>query len=350
MSLKISITRGPLPDRELDAIGSTYGTVDRRYAAREFCRTVFNENPYGYSFHAFVREGDRVVGHYAVIPMRTRARGDVVISGKGEALFLAESHRRSAIATPGGEVPTGMALMKAVHEHALAEGVALIHNITSPEIGMIERMMGFRALTVWQEQLQFLITPPQHGSYRALGARLLSAAQRGLLGAARAALRLTAAPATEVNPPAHADRHLSALAATDSGEGATWSISRDRETLQWLRRLGRLEIVSVAGRPDHFAVMSTGNSRELLLWNVPAGAIRSGLAIACALVAGSIRDGAQTVSTTRRLATAGGPSLGVPLRLLAFLPRRTAIVIYAKSSDDFYLEGSNVRFSRMFNL
>ncbi len=171
-----------------------------------------------------------------------------------------------------------------------------------------------------------------------------------MLAAARAALRLTAAPATEVNPPAHADRHLSALAATDPEGGATWSISRDLETLRWLRRLGRLEIVSVAGRPDHFAVMSTGNSRELLLWNVPAGAIRSGLAVACALLGGSVRDGAQTVSTTRRLATAGGPSLGFALRLLGFLPRRTAIVIYAKSADDFYLESTNVEFSRMFNL
>jgi hypothetical protein len=219
---------------------------------------------------------------------------------------------------------------------------------------MIERMLGFRALTVWLDQLHFLITPPKrqlrHMSYRAFGAQLLTVAQRVLLAAARAVLRLTAAPAIEVNSPAHVERHLSALAATDSGAAATWSISRDLETLRWLRRLGRLEVVSVAGRPDHFAVMSTGNSRELLLWKVPAGAIRSGLAVTCALLVGSIRDRAQTVSTTRQLAAAGGPSLGFALRMLAFLPRRIPTVIYAKSADHFYLQSTNIDFSRMFHL
>src|SRR5262245_32218452 len=90
MPLSIVLERGPISDESLDAIGATYGTVDRRYADREFCRIVFNENPSGYSYHAFVKDGDRVVGHYAVIPIRTRARGVLVTSGKGEALFLDE--------------------------------------------------------------------------------------------------------------------------------------------------------------------------------------------------------------------------------------------------------------------
>ena len=349
--LSMSITRGPLPDEELDAIAATYGNLDPRYASREFCRLVFNENPLGYSFHAFVRDGDRVVGHYAVIPMRTRARGATVVSGKGEGLFIAESHRRSAIATPEGEVPTAIALMEAVHDHALAEGVAVIHNITTPQVGMLTRMLGFHVLTVWRDQIQFVITPPSHRTYRSWGARLLSFAQHALLATARAGLLLTAAPAVEVNSPGHTDRHLSALAGMDPGSGvATWSISRDPDTLRWLSRVGRLRIVSVAGRPDHFAIMTTGNSRELLLWNVPDGALRSGLAVACALLVGSVQEGAQSVSTTPQLAGAGGRSLGFVLRMLAFLPRRVSVVIYAKSTDPFYLQAANVDFSRIFNL
>src|SRR5262245_66483117 len=90
MPLTIVLERGPGSEESLDAIAATYGTVDRRYADREFCRIVFNENPSGYSYHAFVKDGDRVVGHYAVIPIRTRSRGVLVTSGKGEALFLDE--------------------------------------------------------------------------------------------------------------------------------------------------------------------------------------------------------------------------------------------------------------------
>jgi GNAT superfamily N-acetyltransferase len=354
MSLSLSLTRGPLSDEGLDAIAATYGMIDHRYASREFCRTVFNENPFGYSYHAFVRDDDLVVGHYAVIPMRARARGAAVISGKGEALFLAESHRRSGIGTATGELPAAFALMKAVHEYALAEGLAVIHNITSPEIGVIERMLGFRALEVWLDQLHFLITLPKvhelrQLSYRALAARFLSVAQRVLLAAMRTALRITAAPAIEVNSSAHAEQHLSALAAAAAGAG-TWTISRDLETLRWLRRLGRLEIVSLRGRPEHFAVMTKGNARELLLWNVPAGAVKNGLAIACALLAGSVRDRAGRVSMTRQLAAQGGSSLRLAVRILAFVPQRIPITIYAKSVDDFYLRSTNLDFTRLFHL
>src|SRR5262245_35718046 len=175
MPLSIVLERGPVADDSLDAIAATYGTVDRRYADREFCRIVFNENPNGYSYHAFVRDGKSVVGHYAVIPIRTRARGALVTSGKGEALFLDEAHRRSAVATPeGGEMPAAMALMRLVHQRALEDGLAVIHNITSPEIGVIERLLGFRPLAVRLDQVHFLATLPKRSpknmTYRVFGA------------------------------------------------------------------------------------------------------------------------------------------------------------------------------------
>ena len=354
MNLSIVLERGPISDASLDAIGATYGTVDRRYADREFSRLVFNENPNGYSYHAFVRDGDRVVGHYAVIPIRTRARGTLVTSGKGEALFLEEGHRRDTIALPvGGEMPAAMALMRLVHDRALSDGLVVLHNITSPEIGVIERLLGFRVLTVLLDQVHFLVSLPKRPlknmSVRVFGARVASVAQRALLAAARGALRLTGAPAIEVNAPAHAGRHLEALAATD-GRAAGWTVSRDLQNLKWFQKLGRLEVVSISGRPDHFAVASTGAAREILLWNVPRDEVRSGLALACALVSRSVRDRAQTISAPRRLAAEGGASLSLALRALAFLPRRVPFMLYAKSADPFYVQSANVDFSRLFHL
>jgi hypothetical protein len=353
MTLSIVPERGPISDELLDAIGATYGTVDRRYADREFCRIVFNQNPNGYSYHAFVRDGNRVVGHYAVIPIRACARGALVTSGKGEALFLEEAHRRGVIAGPGSDLPAAMALMRIVHERALEDGLAVIHNITSPEIGVIERLLGFRVLTVWRDQVHFFVTLPKRSlknmSVRNFGAWIASIGQRLLLLAARGALRLTGGPAIEVNPAAHADRHLEALAAT-GGRGSGWSVSRDLETLRWFQKLGRIEVVAIAGRPDHFAVVTTGTLREILLWNVPRGSVRSGLLLASALVTRGVRDRAQTLSTSRELAVEGGASFGLPLRALAFLPRRVFIVLYAKSADPFYVQSANVDFSRLFQL
>ena len=139
-ALRLRVTRGPLPDEALDAVGTTYGTVDRRYASRGFCREMFNGNPFGYSWHAFIHDGKTAVGHYAVIPVRARAGESIVTAGRGEALFLEETCRAARLEGADGPTPAGIALMAAVHERALAEGAQILHNRTSPEIGMIQRM------------------------------------------------------------------------------------------------------------------------------------------------------------------------------------------------------------------
>ncbi len=354
MPLDLSVIRGPLAEDDLEAIAATYGSgVDSRYASPDFCRILFNENPIGYSYHAFVREGRRVVGHYAVIPMRTRARGSTVISGKGEALYLAEPYRKRTIATPAGDVLAGLAMMNALHERVLSEGIAVIHSITTPGVGVILRMQGFRMLKLSLDQLHFLITPPelrQSSRAQAYLARVTCAGQRTLLAAARTALRLAAAPPIEVNAAAYTDQHLAALAATDTGSGTTWAISRDPQNLMWMKRLGRLEVVSISGRPEHFAVMVKGHRSELLLWRVPAGDRRSGLSIVCGLLAGCVRDRAGVVSIPRLLASEGGPSLRFPLHVLGFFPKRIPISLLTKSTDDFYLKGGNVEFSRLFSV
>ena len=352
MPLDLSVTRGPLTDEALGAIAATYGTVDPRYASRDFCRILFNENPIGYSYHAFVRDGETVVGHYSVIPMRVRARGTTVISGKGEALFLSPPYRATPVVTPAGEVLAGIAMMKSLHDYALADGLTFIHSITSPGVGMILRMNGSRALRLSLDQVHFMVQAPKRARVlsRAQGARLLAGGQRVLLAATRAGLRVSAAPEVEVNSSTHEMQSLVALAGTDSGDGATWSISRDLETLKWMRRVGRLDVVSIIGRPEHFAIVTRGDSRELLLWSVPPGSRRNGLAIVCGLLSETVRQGGRVLSLSRRVVIGGGSSLRLALRLLGFYPKKIPITIYTKSRDDFYLQSATVDFSRLFNL
>jgi hypothetical protein len=339
-----------LADDALDAIAGTYGTVDGRYASREFCRAVFNGNPHGYSHHAFVRDGEQVVGHYAVVPVRVRARGATLISGKGEALFLAEPYRARSLPLPGGAVPAGIALMSALHDHAGAAGIALLHNITSREIGMMQRMQGFRALHVTLDQRHFLIRPGELSAVRqaparAYAARALSLAQRALLALART----LPSPAVDVEAPVNAERHSAALAAA-GGDRVAWTISWDPETLAWLARLGRLKVVSIADRPDQFAVVSSGDIGEVVLWHVPPTAAGSGLAILRALVGRSARDGGHVVSVTRRVAAGAGPSLKLTLGALGFVPQRIPLTIYVKADDDFFMRSENLHFTRMFHL
>jgi hypothetical protein len=243
-------------------------------------------------------------------------------------------------------------MLNAVHERALADGIAFIHSITNPAVGMLLRMRGFRALRLTRQELQFLPHAVPGGRLwsRANAWRAVSAGQRLFLAGARGWLRATAAPAVEIDPPAHADSRLEALAAAAQDEAAAWSISRDLETLRWMRRLGRLQFVSIAGEPDRFACVTTGHTRELLLWSVPSGDRRGGLAILCGLLAASVRDGARSISVPRRLTSAGVASLWQPLRRLGFLPRENPITLYVRSRDPFFLDAGNVAFDRLFNL
>ena len=352
MALALSVVRGPLPDRDLDAIAATYGARDARYAQRGFLATLFNENPFGFSVHAFLCDGNEIVGHYAEIPIRVQARGATVTSGKGEALFLAERHRKTAVSTPGGEALPALAMMNAVHERALNEGCAFLHCITNPGVGMLLRMRGFKALRLDRPERQFL---PEAATGRRLWSRAsawraVSAGQRFLLGGARSWLRTTAGPAVEIDSPAHADFHLEALAAAAPGDTGAWSISRDIETLRWMRRLGRLQFVSVEGEPERFACVTTGHTREIVLWSVPPGDRRIALAILCGLLGASVRDGARSVALPRHLASSEDPSLRNLPRWLGFLSRQVPITLYVKSRDPFYLEAGNVAFDRLFNL
>src|SRR5512140_1315995 len=110
--IALQLVQGPIGEAELAAIGRTYGKVDARYQSAGFCRTLFNENPFGYSWHAFVLDAGVPVGHYAVIPIRVTDRGRRIVSGKGEALYLAETHRATLVEGDHGPMPAGVALMQ----------------------------------------------------------------------------------------------------------------------------------------------------------------------------------------------------------------------------------------------
>jgi hypothetical protein len=273
------------------------------------------------------------------------------MSGKGEALFLAERHRKTAVSTPGGEALPALAMMNAVHERALDDGCAFLHSITNPGVGMLLRMRGFRALRLVRPERQFLPHPASGLRLwsRANAWKAVGAGQRLVLAGTRGWLRTTAGPAVEIDSPAHADFHLEALASAPADDAA-WSVSRDLETLRWMRRLGRLQFVSIAGQPEKFACVTTGHTRDLLLWSVPAADRRAGLSVACGLLAASVRDRARSVSVPAAFTSATGPSLGSALRTLGFFPRKVPITLYVKSRDPFYLDAGNVAFDRLFNL
>jgi hypothetical protein len=268
-------------------------------------------------------------------------------------LFLREAYRSSPIECDAGTLPAGIALMNLLHQRALDDGVTVIHNISSAEIGMIQRMSGFARLSVRRDQHHFLITPEQlrqlRGERARVAAKALMVVQRLRLAAAAALLRAVRAPRVRFVPPGEDAAPLAALVTSGTLDGETWSMSRDLETLHWLRRLDRLQIVALIRAPNQFAVLSKGHTRELLYWNISTDNWMGGLAVVCALAGEAVRERAWIVSVPRRMIDDGG-ALRFATRALGFYRRAFEQIIYVKSHDPFYLDAGHLRFDRRFNL
>ncbi len=355
MTMTLRVVRGPLTDAELESVGQTYGRVDPRYRSVGFCRTLFNQNPFGFSWHAFVSDGGTVVGHYAVIPFRVVVKGEQRVSGKGEALFLAESHRTALIHLQDGPVPVGLALICELHDHVLEQEICVLHNITSRDVGMLQRMSGFTCVKVVRDQLHLLIDPSHFPSTRTsrakvLAARCLADLQRRASILGTAVSTWGRAPELRVTPTRDLPAPLRTPSPADPWSLSRWGISRDAATLQWLLDLGRIEFLSIAAAPDRFAMVSRGAVREMLQWAVPPGAWKDGLALMRSIVNRSRQEGAALVSVDRRLLDRHPDTLRSAVRLLGLVPRQYVTELYVKSGDSFFRDPDTIAFDRLFYL
>jgi hypothetical protein len=353
--IELNIARGPLPTSELETIGRTYGRVDSRFQSVAFCRALFNENPFGFAYHVFALDRSTVVGHYAVIPIRVTARGRQFLSGKGEALYVEEEYRTASIDGPNGSFPLAFSLMQELHNHALRDGVVVLHNITSRDVGMLQRMDGFTRLAIRTDQYNLLLDSSRFPAIQSravsrFAGRTVSILQKVLARLLGLFLRLSAAPVVRVRVGSSISVTLAPLEPQGGSAAAQWTIARDPATLQWLHRIGRIEVLETGAEPCGFVAYTRGRVREILRLEVRPGHRRAGLALLCALVVNAERDGAALVTVGERTRKAHPGALRLGLCLLGFFRRSFPTEIYVKSTDPFFLAPGNIAFDRLFHL
>jgi hypothetical protein len=370
MPIHLDVLKGPVGKTELEGIARTYGRHNRRFQSLEFCRTVFNENPYGYSHHAFAYDGERVIGHYSAIPMRLRDRGKRVFAARGEALFVEEAYRPRPVDVDGKQFPCGIALMDTVWSRAWADGVELIYLTTTPDLARIlQRMRGFSCIPVPSAEYRCRISSVHPGGEadqpfrRRLQAVLRSVALRGFILTQRirrrlfsATLALIRAPKVRVNAAEHLDEQLAALASAERDDRDDWGISWDVESLRWQMKLGRLEIHALEGSPERFAAVVRSTSPELvsnlklLAWSLDPKSWRAGLAVLNAVLIRGEREAAESFAVDREALVrhAGGLRLG--MRLLGSKLRVGEYQLYVKSDQERYRSREALAYDSFFSL
>ncbi|MDK9699765.1 MAG: hypothetical protein OEM52_06455 [bacterium] len=349
--MNLLVKRGPLSDKELLAIGATYGTIDERYASVEFCRILFNENPIGYSFHVFVlNDTAQIVGHYAVIPIRITINKRLALSGKGEALYLADEYRNSVVEYCNSTIPTGIALMNAAHDFAMASGITVLHNITRSDVGIIQRIAGFRHLQISRDAYYYIIDASRVNSFQVsaklkLAGKLLQVGNQTLYRLARLRLGRKTTQSIQVLPGIQpdADRQVGLSEESDP----RWRVSSDKETVRWYEQLGTFNSYL---SPDGCRMITRSLRGHAFVAVWPYG---DSIRFQRALLLSAIQNAIDTKQISFSIPTATvkkHESLEICTKRLGFVMRSVVTNLYVKSDDPFFSEASNIHYDTFFNL
>lgn len=227
MCVKVDILKGPLALNHLTAISRLYGQADPKYFSLDYCRQQFNENSYGYSYHALGYEGDVIISHFAIIPIQVRQGDRVCTGGKGEALFVTPEYRGTQEDIHGKPVILAVRMSQELQKRALADGVEMITMLSNTAVSAVHKIAGCREVKVQGTQFLLPITISSRSVKRRLMA-LFRQLQRLILK------RISGGPAT-VQPIRHAHELLSPI---PSLPAHTWSVHATPELFEWMIRKG----------------------------------------------------------------------------------------------------------------
>jgi hypothetical protein len=336
-SPRIEIVRGPLAPQQLGAIARLYGARDPKYRDTDFVHRVFDGSGHGASVHAFAHDAGETIGHVGAIRLPTLVGGTPVVSGKFEALVVDDSARSLSVR---GE-PVALALLRALTEALGADGVQLLHGTTTPQIGVLMRLAGFRRVPVDAPAYFGVTTPELLESAGTTPRLLLSAAAAGgraLASAVRVWGRAVHRSRVVVRP---ADAGDLSLVRTRL-EGWTVDVS---SCWEWLCSIGRLETVVIEGRRPCRAVVrppaTPGDDLHVLAWDSELS--RTGAAILLAEMrrraahARAVRVQPWQLDRAARVAGAA--------RMLGFVRRPYSAGLYVRARD---LDPGPVSFTPFF--
>jgi hypothetical protein len=324
--IEIETLGGPVDESGLDAIGELYGRVDAKYRRASYLRHLFVENPYGWALHAFARDGDAVVGHCAVVPVRARIDGRPADSGKVEAYYVDERYRRDGERGRGRNV--ALDVLTAVTEAAAERGIDPLHAFLTPRVGAIFERAGYHAETTNARPFVLATSAPAGG--RAFS-RALAAGQGVPVSIAGATLRLlTATGRAGSEAPAERDAELVDPARVDR----SWTIAGS-DSWEWFVGSGFLRALEVTGPQGCRALVSieAGEPVHLLAWRPTRADLASAVALLAALARLARERRAPTLRIQPWQASEQDQILVRACRLLAFAPR-APFTIYVRSKRD----------------
>ena len=351
---------GPLEESNTLAVSGLYGAFNVKYRDPTFCRRLFNENPNGAGVHAFVVDdsGD-VVGHYGIVPMAIRVRGDCRLSGKGEAFVVRSDCRETTIqVSDDPPMPIGIAMPLHLYPFAAQHGLEPVHMMAPADVAPLHRMSGCRSVALGQRRVGTVLRPGELNPERSGGmpAALLRAIWTGLANTSMLLSRLALAAAGSSGRwrASVATRQQFERVVADLPAVAGWGLEVDVPSLEWQSRLSGLEWIELGDGEGYALVCArAGESRAMEVVHLRprgpgAGPLRQLLAAAIlhawsrGSVLFAVSDRALAGEEARSDLLAASRSLGLRDRR-----QQPSMLVYTR--DPYFLDPANLTFTPFFH-
>lgn len=329
---EIVTVRGPLGEERLGWVASLYGAVDAKYASLDYVRHQFDANPFGWSVHAFVMEGERAVGHCAAVPFRAQFAGSEAAFGKIEAVVLAESHR-------GRRLEDGrslaVAMLAAMYEAAHGHGLDLLFGLAPPGVSAVHARAGCERRPLTAPTYVAVATPSAAAvaGARRLAYRSLASAQHMALATAARFVDPAGRRRAEPRPLEPNDEQLSTAA---SPPADAWTVS-GADAWHWYAGSGLLHAVETTGRFGARALVvlssNPGADVQLVAWRPHGRPLPSAFVLLAALAQLAEERGARTLRFQPWAGPAGDGALTRACRMVGLVARpETELVLHARDA------------------
>jgi hypothetical protein len=300
-------------EASLDWVAALYGQADENYRQQAHLEHVLRNSPAGPALHSFVVDGDRPVGHSAIIPMPGRVGSEPLLTGKLEAIFIEVEYR--GVQHEGQSLARTM--LDRLYEFADAKGIALLHAFTP-----IPRTIRFTELHDVGSQSLVSVLRPISGR----GARAAALVQRVVQAPFRSTRNVSLRPAVE------ADRDLVEAALPPEGR---WSLSAT-DAWDWYRESPHVRVVEVEGRESLRALVQVPGKRDDPLriagWQAERATLRTAIGLMGALVTLGRELDAPTVRFQPWNATGEEAVLTRACRVLGFVQRNDFATLWVRTT------------------
>jgi hypothetical protein len=160
--LDLSIVRGPLqPAENEEILAEVNRLTDSRIALDQFCRWV-QDSPDGPAFHALLRSGRRIVGHFSLIPLRANFQGRPVPVARTEYFFVHEDFRSEKVrGFTGSFLSPAILLLEQLYRHCQENGWGPFLVSAAEDILPFHQIVGCEPVDFALHECLFVLRPFQ---------------------------------------------------------------------------------------------------------------------------------------------------------------------------------------------